>query len=64
VSVVLPWSMWPMVPTLRWGLFRSNFSLAMTFFSWEPCGWWFDDPGYSPRIRLTISSCTDAGVCW
>src|SRR4051812_29697178 len=29
VSVVLPWSMWPMVPTLRWGLVRSNFSLAM-----------------------------------
>ena len=29
VSVVFPWSMWPMVPTLTWGLFRSNFSLAM-----------------------------------
>src|SRR3954451_1561190 len=29
VSVVLPWSMWPMVPTFTWGLFRSNFSLAM-----------------------------------
>src|SRR5438046_9222585 len=29
VRVVLPWSMWPMVPTFTWGLFRSNFSLAM-----------------------------------
>src|ERR1700730_5345286 len=29
VSVVLPWSMWPMVPTLTWGLVRSNFCLAM-----------------------------------
>src|SRR5688572_8543343 len=29
VSVVLPWSMWPIVPTLTWGLDRSNFSLAM-----------------------------------
>src|SRR6056297_2079530 len=30
VSVVLPWSTWPMVPTLIWGLFLSNFSLAIT----------------------------------
>src|SRR5258707_14491805 len=29
VRVVLPWSMWPMVPTLTCGLERSNFSLAM-----------------------------------
>src|SRR5215217_3749459 len=29
VSVVLPWSMWPMVPTFTCGLERSNFSLAM-----------------------------------
>src|SRR6185436_19612542 len=29
VSVVLPWSMWPMVPTLTCGLERSNFSLAI-----------------------------------
>src|SRR5665213_1603249 len=29
VSVVLPWSMWPMVPTLTCGLLRSNFSLAI-----------------------------------
>src|SRR6516162_10907758 len=27
VSVVLPWSTWPIVPTLQWGLLRSNFSL-------------------------------------
>src|SRR6476619_2892311 len=30
VSVVLPWSMWPMVPTLTWGLDRSNFSFAIS----------------------------------
>src|SRR5437868_13015656 len=30
VSVVFPWSMCPIVPTFRCGLFRSNFSLAMT----------------------------------
>ena len=29
VRVVLPWSMWPIVPTLLWGLVRSNFCLAM-----------------------------------
>src|SRR5690606_8020930 len=29
VKVVLPWSTWPMVPTFRWGLVRSNFSLDM-----------------------------------
>src|SRR5687768_6967355 len=29
VSVVLPWSMWPIVPTLRCGFVRSNFCLAM-----------------------------------
>src|SRR5215510_9035998 len=29
VSVVLPWSTWPIVPTLEWGLLRLNFSLAM-----------------------------------
>src|SRR5436190_14499568 len=30
VRVVLPWSMWPMVPTFTCGLERSNFSLAMS----------------------------------
>jgi len=29
VSVVLPWSTCPIVPTFTWGLLRSNFSLAM-----------------------------------
>src|SRR3954471_4253948 len=29
VSVVLPWSTWPIVPTLQCGLVRSNFSLAI-----------------------------------
>src|SRR5438874_11122110 len=29
VSVVLPWSMWPIVPTLTCGFVRSNFCLAI-----------------------------------
>ena len=29
VNVVLPWSTWPMVPTLTCGLVRSNLLLAM-----------------------------------
>src|SRR3990170_6586809 len=32
VSVVLPWSMWPMVPTLMCGLVRTNFCLAIREF--------------------------------
>jgi hypothetical protein len=30
VSVVLPWSTWPIVPTFTCGLFRSNLSLAIS----------------------------------
>ncbi len=29
VNVVLPWSTWPMVPTLTWGLVLSNFCFAI-----------------------------------
>src|SRR5262249_31740411 len=29
VSVLLPWSMWPIVPTLTWGLVRWKTSLAI-----------------------------------
>ena len=29
VRLVLPWSMWPIVPMLTWGLVRSNFFLAI-----------------------------------
>src|SRR5438067_579897 len=29
VKVVLPWSIWPIVPTFTWGLVRSNFFLAI-----------------------------------
>ena len=29
VSVVLPWSMCPIVPMFTWGLFRSNFCLPI-----------------------------------
>src|SRR5688500_15230888 len=36
VSVVLPWSTWPMVPTLTCGLVRSNlpFAMASDFQKW------------------------------
>src|SRR5437899_1421749 len=30
VRVVLPWSMWPIVPTFTWVLVRSNFCFAMS----------------------------------
>ncbi|MPM90836.1 hypothetical protein SDC9_137958 [bioreactor metagenome] len=30
VSVVLPWSIWPIVPMLRCGLFLTNFSFAIS----------------------------------
>jgi hypothetical protein len=33
VSVVFPWSMCPIVPTLRCGFVRSNFCFAMIFTS-------------------------------
>src|SRR3954447_17743514 len=33
VSVVLPWSMCPIVPTLRCGFVRSNFCLAISLSS-------------------------------
>jgi hypothetical protein len=29
VNVVVPWSTWPIVPTLTWGLVRVNFSFAI-----------------------------------
>ena len=29
VRVVLPWSTWPMVPMLQWGLVLSNLALAI-----------------------------------
>ena len=32
VSVVLPWSMWPIVPMLTCGLVRSNFFFATCAF--------------------------------
>jgi hypothetical protein len=35
VSVVLPWSTWPIVPTFTWGLVRVNFSFPIFQFSKE-----------------------------
>ena len=34
VRLVLPWSMWPIVPMLTCGLVRSNFFLAMVAAPW------------------------------
>jgi len=41
VSVVLPWSMWPMVPMLTCGLVRSNFFFAIAVLprSYFRAGW-------------------------
>src|SRR5204863_2921424 len=38
VRVVLPWSMCPIVPTLRCGFERSNFCFAICFFSLRALG--------------------------
>src|ERR1700704_2385107 len=37
VSVVLPWSTCPIVPTFTWGLVRSNLAFAITRFP-QKCG--------------------------
>src|SRR5215510_15705273 len=47
VSVVLPWSTWPIVPTLQWGLVRINFSLAMGLpRGLNPRAFWLHGPGH------------------
>src|SRR6266571_3215981 len=48
VSVVLPWSMWPMVPTLTCGLVRSNFFFAIARSL---------SPGPSPAGEGSIPGC-------
>src|ERR1017187_4353189 len=52
VSVVLPWSMCPIVPTFTWGFVRSNFFLAMA-------GVMLPDLGRYPLGPAT----TQAGAC-
>ena len=60
VSVVLPWSMCPMVPTLTCGLLRSNFSLAMSSTpSLIYCRLVFHLPAFAFR-----SAATRASVRW
>src|SRR5690606_15383785 len=39
VSVVLPWSTWPMVPTFTCGLVRSNLPLDMAAYLADVCVW-------------------------
>src|SRR5450830_360413 len=39
VRVVLPWSTWPIVPTLTWGLVRANFSFPIFNSLKEQCPW-------------------------
>ena len=70
VSVVLPWSMWPMVPMLTCGLVRSNLAFATgvsSLRSGPPAvgldysclaavvGRYVRYGGYSPRALATIS---------
>ena len=69
VSVVLPWSMWPMVPTLTCGLVRSNFFLPMAFS--VPlllvllAGSHLSSGGPAhDRALATISSARPEGSCW
>jgi len=38
VSVVLPWSMCPIVPMFTWGLVRSNFCFAICLSSGDGLG--------------------------
>ena len=55
VSVVLPWSTWPIVPTFTCGFVRSNFALAMPSYSKRKR---VGQP-VSPRMRtLTSTSAT------
>ena len=58
VSVVLPWSMCPMVPMLTCGLVRSNLAFATGVSSLRSliCRLWFwSVAGYSPRALAMIS---------
>src|SRR5512138_1364607 len=50
VRLVLPWSMWPIVPTLTWGLVRSNFFLAMVAAPWLPL-----DLGFLDEFRGQVA---------
>jgi len=47
----LPWSMWPIVPTLQCGLVRSNFSFAISVFpqGLKPRIWVHDSAWLKPR---------------
>src|SRR5215218_5196659 len=69
VSVVLPWSMCPMVPMLTCGLVRSNLALATGFLSsWvtqvvRALGWGCAGGGdYSPVAFAMISLATFCGT--
>ena len=59
VKVVLPWSMWPMVPTFKWRL--GALECFLSHFLSSENGLFV--PDYSPRMRATISSCTLTGAC-
>src|SRR3990172_6863184 len=63
VSVVFPWSTWPIVPTLRWGFVRSNFCLAI------PVSSLFTQPGLMVAARSrqrggrgTVVAAVDGGA--
>src|SRR5512141_1206073 len=50
VRLVLPWSMWPIVPMLTCGLVRSNFFLAMV-----AAPWLLLDPGLLNEFRGQVA---------
>ena len=62
VSVVLPWSMWPIVPMLRCGLFALELLLGHGGSLTSLSDVWLGR--YSPRTRATISLGDRLGTCW
>src|SRR5271170_1675998 len=65
VNVVLPWSMWPIVPMLTCGLFRSNFSLAISVSAPQPDwrdlalpwpAWMSHHPGQGTCVQLHLGN--------
>src|ERR1700730_4901295 len=57
VSVVFPWLMCPIVPTLTWGLLRSNFFLAITGVMLPDLGRYPLGPRHDAGGCLCHSSC-------
>src|SRR5439155_976899 len=59
VRLVLPWSIWPIVPMFTCGLVRSNFFLAIRLCSLSPTGC-LADPGLGDELLGQVAR--DLGV--